>query len=104
MVTVLLAAYNGEAYLPALLESLRAQTADFRVLWQDDGSSDRTAALLTAISGEDPRFRPGAEQGLHLGAAGSFLSLMRQDDAPYTALCDQDDLWQPDKLRRCLAG
>ncbi len=105
MVSVLLAAFDGAAYLPAQLASLQAQTlADFRVLWQDDGAPSATMGLLTAVSRTDGRFRPGSRQGQRLGAAGNFLSLMRQDDAPYTALCDQDDLWHADKLRRCMAA
>ena len=44
---VLLAAYNGIKNLPALLESLEAQTdSDFSVLMQDDGSEDGTQQLL----------------------------------------------------------
>ena len=105
MVSVLLAAYNGADYLPQQLATLRAQTGvDFRVLWQDDGSADATADVLLAAAQSDDRFRPGLHQGQRLGAAGNFLSLLRQDDAPYAALCDQDDLWQPDKLARCLAA
>ncbi len=101
MVSVLLAAYNGERYLPELLASLAAQTADYRVLWQDDGSADGTAALL---SSQGERFLSGAVQGQHLGTAGNFLSLMAQDNAPYSALCDQDDIWHADKLARCVAA
>lgn len=104
MVSVLLAAYNGGAYLHEQIASLRRQSVDFRVLWQDDGSTDDTFNMLTALSREDGRFRPGAQQGQHLGAAGNFLSLMAQDDAPCTALCDQDDLWHEAKLARCLAA
>ena len=96
---VALAAYNGAAYLPALLDSLRRQSdPDFTVLWQDDGSSDGTAELLRDVSDKDSRFVPGAEQGLRLGAKGNFLSLMRQLDTPLTALCDQDDVWHADWL------
>ena len=102
MVSVLLATFNGEAYLPALLSSLQAQTEEeMRILWQDDGSSDITPSLLASAQGP---FLPGTQQGQRLGAAGNFLSLMRQDDAPACALCDQDDLWRPDKLARCLAA
>ncbi|MBR3763689.1 MAG: glycosyltransferase family 2 protein [Clostridia bacterium] len=105
MVSVLLAAYNGAAYLPQQLASLQAQTEGrFRVLWQDDGSADSTAELLATVSAQDDRFIPAAEQGMHLGAKANFLSLLRQDDAPYSALCDQDDLWRPDKLQRCMAA
>lgn len=98
MVSVLLATCRGQRYLPALTESLLGQEyADFRVLWQDDGGD---APPLP----EDGRFVPGAHQGKHFGAAGNFFDLMAQDDAPYTALCDQDDLWHADRLSRCMAA
>ncbi len=102
MVSILLAAYHGERFLPMLLDSLQTQQGDFCVLWQDDGSSDGTPALLEAVSRADARFRPGLHQGERLGAIGNFLSLMAQDTADYTALCDQDDVWHPEKLTRCL--
>ena len=96
---VLLAAYNGSRHLPALLDSLMDQTdQDFSVLMQDDGSEDGTVSLLEEISMKDGRFSFGAEQGLHLGAAGNFLSLIRQADADYVLLCDQDDLWEENKI------
>ena len=97
--SVLLTAYNGSIHLPVLLESLAAQTdRDFTVLMQDDGSTDETPSLLSAISEHDCRFVFGTEQGRHLGAAGNFLSLLRQSDADYVLLCDQDDFWEPDKI------
>ena len=104
MVSILLAAFDGAHHLPAQLASLQAQREAFRVLWQDDGSADATPAILADLSARDDRFRPGIRQGQHLGAAGNFLSLLQQDDAPYAALCDQDDLWHADKLTRCLAA
>ena len=96
---VLLTAFNGAGHLPDLLDSLLAQEdPDFSVLMQDDGSADRTPDLLREIAGRDPRFTFGAEQGKHLGAAGNFLSLIRQADADYCLLCDQDDIWEPEKI------
>ena len=101
-VTVLLACYNGERYLPDMLDSLRKQDlADFRVLLQDDGSTDGTPALLEETE-KDGRFLPAGEWGKHLGAVGNFWSLLRQDDGDYTALADQDDFWHPDRLSFCL--
>ena len=97
--SVLLTAYNGSIHLPVLLESLAAQTdRDFTVMMQDDGSTDETPSLLAAFAERDSRFVFGNEQGLHLGAAGNFLSLLRQSDADYVLLCDQDDFWEPDKI------
>lgn len=99
--SVLLATYQGEAYLSPLIDSLLHQTCqDFQVLFQDDGSTDRTRQLLASVSRADSRFLPGSEQGKHLGAAGNFLSLMRQAEADTVFLCDQDDLWEPEKIAR----
>ena len=96
---VLLTAYNGSENLLALLSSLEAQTdPDFTVLMQDDGSDDGTPELLREISARDPRFAFGNEQGKHLGAAGNFISLIRQSKADRVLLCDQDDVWEPDKI------
>ena len=96
---VLLAAYNGIKNLPALLESLEAQTdSDFSVLMQDDGSEDGTQQLLESWREKDSRFVFGGFQGRHFGPAGNFLSLLRQTDADYALLCDQEDLWAPDKI------
>lgn len=96
---VLLTAYNGSVHLPALLDSLQAQSdPDFIVVMQDDGSEDNTPSLLQDLASRDHRFLFGAEQGKHLGAAGNFLSLIRQSDADYVLLCDQDDIWEPEKI------
>lgn len=98
---VLLAACNGSRHLPELLDSLAAQTdPDFTVVMQDDGSEDDTPFLLREYSSRDSRFVFGKEQGQHLGAAGNFISLIRQSDADYVLLCDQDDVWEPFKIER----
>ncbi len=98
---VLLAVYNGEKHLPALLASLRAQTdPDFIVLFQDDGSTDGSARLLSSAAAEDDRFREAGESGRGLGPAGNFLSLIRQADADALLLCDQDDVWETEKIAR----
>ena len=96
---ILLAVYNGEDHLPALLDSLHAQTdQDFSVLVQDDGSADASPSLLSGLFRTDPRFVPGHECGSRLGAAGNFISLIRQADADRVFLCDQDDIWMPEKV------
>ena len=96
---ILLAVYNGEKHLPQLLDSLKSQTdQDFTVLVQDDGSDDGTPSLLSELFRSDPRFVCGSESGCHLGAAGNFLSLIRQADADFVFLCDQDDIWFPEKI------
>ncbi len=96
---VLLAAWNGEPFLPALLNSLEQQADhDFQVLYQDDGSGDGTVSLLSAVSFRDSRYVSGTESGKKLGAVGNFMSLLRQTDADRIFFCDQDDIWEPDKI------
>ncbi len=96
---VLLAVWNGEAFLPSLLHSLESQSEkDFQILFQDDGSGDETPALLSAAAARDTRYRAGTEGGRKLGAAGNFLSLLRQCDADRIFFCDQDDIWENDKI------
>ena len=103
-VSVLLAAYNGAGWLREQLRTLREQDdPGFRVLMQDDGSTDGTASVLESVCREDPRFACGREAGRHLGPIGNFWSLLGQDGADYSALCDQDDLWHSDRLSRCRA-
>ncbi len=98
---VLLAAYQGGKYLPEQLASLRAQTIPFTALLRDDGSRDATVALLTAAAATDSRFRMAASSGQHLGAVGAFRALIREASSAGTdaALCDQDDIWHPEKLQ-----
>lgn len=100
---VLLATYNGAAWLPEQLASLAAQDdVDWRLLWRDDGSTDGTAALLEGFAAAHPgRVARLAEPAGRLGAGGSFLALLAA--APpggLYAFMDQDDVWLPAKLSR----
>lgn len=110
LVDVLLATWNGERHLAALLDSLLAQTyRHFRLLVSDDGSTDGTRAVLERYR---PRFggrllllppRPAGRGGL-----GNFEYLMQAslDDAqaPWAMFCDQDDVWLPEKIAQTLAA
>lgn len=105
-VAVLLASYQGARFLPAQLTSLIEQTyPDWALFWRDDGSRDETPALLRAFQAR-PSHAIG-ESSSRLGAAGSFFHLLRAALADpamaYFAFCDQDDVWNADKLERAVA-
>src|SRR2546430_4101777 len=54
--SVVMPTYNGDAFLAAALESIRAQQdgGDFEVIAVDDGSEDGTLATLDAYSSRLP--------------------------------------------------
>jgi glycosyltransferase involved in cell wall biosynthesis len=103
-VDVLLATYNGARYLPEQLRSLEAQTiASWRLLVRDDGSTDETRAILAEFQARHPGAVKILDDGAgRLGPAGNYGRLLENSTADYVLLCDQDDIWLPDKIERLL--
>lgn len=95
-----MATWNGAPYLPQQLESiLRQRDVDWRLIARDDGSTDGTKEILTRFWTENPvRCRLLPADG-RLGPAGNFGRLLAATTAPLVACCDQDDIWDPDRLR-----
>jgi glycosyltransferase involved in cell wall biosynthesis len=105
-VTVLLCTFNGERFLEEQLESLRRQSfTNWKLIASDDGSSDRTRSILQAFKASQ---RPGQVDiidGPRRGAPANFLFLACREDLAddYYAFCDQDDVWETDRLERAIA-
>lgn len=103
-VQILLSTFNGASYLASLLDSVfRQDYGSFEILVRDDGSADRTSDILHAYaSGKAGLHFVHAD---HVGFVQSFAALLAlaSPEAEYVALCDQDDVWQPDKLSRAVA-
>ena len=99
---VLMSAYNGEQYIRQQIDSVLAQDVDAQLslLVRDDGSTDSTGQILEeyAAAGKLSWYR-----GENLGPERSFWHLIRNaPQADFYALCDQDDVWLPDKLSRAV--
>jgi hypothetical protein len=106
-VTVLLATYNGAAFLRSQLASLREQVGvNWRMLWRDDGSVDGSVAVMEAFSATaGGRLSRICDPAARLGVTRSYYSLVQR--APRgnpIAFCDQDDVWLPEKLARGFAA
>ncbi len=100
MITVLLAAWNGENYLREQMESLLGQTnQEFTILISDDCSTDRTPEI---ISEYENRFPDRVKSLENLNPSGSarnnFFRLLKAASDEYLMFCDQDDIWLPDKV------
>lgn len=104
---MLLSTYNGERYICEQLESLLAQEGVRLNLYiRDDGSTDSTQTMIEDYVHRYPeiiKYYPAA----NVGAKGSFFELMElayvnKDDSHYFAFCDQDDVWDKQKLLRAV--
>lgn len=99
-ITIYLSSYNGEKFLTEQIDSiLKQRDVSVRLIWRDDGSSDKTCELLEKYRSEK---RITFFQGENLGYAKSFLSMVKSDKnelSEYFAFSDQDDIWLPQKLK-----
>ena len=102
-VSVVLATYNGAAFLQAQLDSLASQTLlPFELIISDDGSIDDTVTIATAFVDKVPFPVKIFQQKNQLGYAENFLFGARQATGDLIAFCDQDDVWYPTKLGTCV--
>jgi glycosyltransferase involved in cell wall biosynthesis len=103
--TILLCTLNGERFLAEQLASIERQTfKNWKLIASDDGSSDPTKSILQAFARS---FEPGKVKiidGPRRGAPANFLFLACAKNlvSEYYAFCDQDDVWEADKLARAI--
>ena len=100
--TVLLSTYNGEKYLREQLDSLVEQELrPTKILVRDDASTDNSLAILNEYCKKYDFI--SYYTGDNLKPARSFWNLIENaEEADYFALCDQDDVWFKDKLKRAV--
>lgn len=101
--SVALATYNGERFLDQQLESIARQTLKpAECVVGDDGSTDGTLDLLERFARSAPFPVSITRNNQRLGVADNFLTTAGRCAGELIAFCDQDDVWLPRKLERCL--
>ncbi|GAU86723.1 alpha-L-Rha alpha-1,3-L-rhamnosyltransferase [Bosea sp. BIWAKO-01] len=101
-VSVVMATYNGAKYVEEQLQSIIGQTfRPLEIIVSDDASSDATLEIverLAAGCGIETKILRNAKP---LGFRDNFLraSLIARGD--FIAFCDQDDVWDAEKLEKC---
>jgi glycosyltransferase involved in cell wall biosynthesis len=96
-----MAVFNGAAFLQAQLDTVAAQTLRHIDVWaSNDGSTDGSDLVLLRAASGWAKGRFEIAEGPRAGFAENFRSLLSNAsvDADYVAFCDQDDLWDADKL------
>ncbi len=96
-VSVVIPVFNNQATIAEALESVLAQRFDsgFEVIVVNDGSTDRTRAVLTEFG---DRIRVIDQRNLGVSAARNAGIAAAAGE--YIALLDGDDIWMEDKLAR----
>jgi len=106
-VTILMATFNGARFLDQQMQSLADQQwSRIDLIVSDDGSQDDTPAILKRWQANWSKGRFDIVAGPRQGFAENFRSLILRanTDAAYTACCDQDDVWRPDKISAAAAA
>jgi hypothetical protein len=92
--SVIIPAYNAASTIEATIRSVLAQTtADLELIVVDDGSTDGTRDLVTAIACADPRVELIAQP--NQGVAGARNRGIERASTAYVSFLDNDDLWLP---------
>ena len=94
--------FNGQEFLPELLDSLLAQTfRDFEILICDNASSDRTAQICREYERRDSRIRYICNER-NLGAVANFNRVFELSTAPLFKWAAHDDLYHAAYLDACV--
>ena len=106
LVCILMASYNGAAYIGAQIDSVLQQTfRDFVLYIQDDGSDDGTWAIIQDYARKQPERIVAERNPANSGSAKhNFFQMMLAHREDFVMLCDQDDVWLPDKVEKTLAA
>lgn len=102
-VTILLSAYRPKPeYFREQLASLNSQTyEDLELIIRNDDPEGKLDREM--IGREITRFPVRVIEGdRNLGYTSAFGELIRIAEGDYISLCDQDDIWEKDKIRLCM--
>ena len=99
-VAILLSTFNGEKYLKEQIESIIFQTyTNWHLYIRDDCSSDTTLSIINHFKNTSsskitllPRFE------FNIGVVNSFEKLLIKCSEDYIMFCDQDDIWNSNKI------
>ncbi|MFT4114380.1 glycosyltransferase family 2 protein [Silvibacterium sp.] len=100
-ISVVLCTYNGQQFLPQQLDSITGQTIlPNELIVCDDGSTDSTLEQLAKFASEAPFTVRIHRNDRRLGSTRNFDQGLALAQGQLIALCDQDDVWEPEKLER----
>ena len=101
MISVCLAAYKGEKYIEEQILSILPQLSyDDEIIVSDDKPGGLTEKIVRRLMSEDQRII--YVEGKGRGVVSNFTNAIRHSRGDKIFLCDQDDVWLPEKVKRVL--
>ena len=96
MVSVCMATYNGAEYIQEQLQSILSQIGlEDEIVISDDGSTDATLEVIKSIGSPCIRIVQGPRMK---SPSKNFENALAHAKGDVIFLCDQDDVWQPNKV------
>jgi glycosyltransferase involved in cell wall biosynthesis len=101
-VSIGVAVYNGERFLPKTLDSLLAQTfTEFEIIICDNCSTDRTEQICLSYAASDDRIQYH-RNNTNIGAPRNFNLAATLSRGEYFKWSGADDLCAPTMIERCM--
>lgn len=102
LLSVLMPVFNAERYVAEAIESILAQTLrDFEFIIIDDGSTDRSPAILSEFARRDSRIRLLSQA--NTGHSVAMNEGLRRCRGELIARMDADDISRPERFERQVA-
>ena len=97
-ISVALAAYKGEKYIAEQIDSILSQLGkDDELIVSDDYPQGKTRAIVENYASKDARVKYLEGEGK--GVIKNFENALKACRGDIIFLCDQDDVWLPDKVQ-----
>lgn len=104
-ISVVLTTYNGEKYLKKQLKSIWEQELQpDEVIISDDNSTDSTQLIVESFIKEHNIDGWVLVKNLpnNTGITNNYLNGIKRCQGDIVFLSDQDDVWKPDKIKKCV--
>ena len=102
MIDIVLATFNGERFLTEQVSSIQKNHSYgekvARIIIVDDGSTDDTKNIVQLLAASDPKIEWIRNTSALHGPSNNFSFGLSLTTSKYIMLCDQDDIWLPEKI------
>jgi glycosyltransferase involved in cell wall biosynthesis len=100
LVSIIIPCYNSANYISETIKSVLAQTyKNFELIIIDDGSTDRSAEIITFF--HDERIIYNYQK--NSGAPAAKNNAIKKAKGNYISFLDSDDLWEREKIEKQLS-